>query len=191
MEYLDANFDWLEERLKPLHDKYILFDCPGQVELYTHNNSVRRIVQRLQKLDYRVRAVVFCYLFVPLLNVCALCCLCRVVMSVIVVCRTSCGRAPLRRTDQVCVAVARLSVHYGSVGAAARKRTVENRFVKAVRYIRCVFVSYFVLSWFLLFWFVFCLLRGFVCAYVRLCQWELIDSPAHFRFPARVLHGRA
>ncbi len=60
MEYIVANLDWLEEKLKPLHDKskrartcgppfppltatpcrYVLFDCPGQVELYTHHDAM-------------------------------------------------------------------------------------------------------------------------------------------------------
>ena len=63
MEYMVANLDWLEERLKPLQDKcahhpppspphpshltpviawcrYVLFDCPGQVELYTHHDAM-------------------------------------------------------------------------------------------------------------------------------------------------------
>lgn len=31
MEYLLANFNWLEERLLALGSQYILFDCPGQV----------------------------------------------------------------------------------------------------------------------------------------------------------------
>jgi hypothetical protein len=35
-------------------DDYILFDCPGQVELFTHHNSLRNIFYRLQKLGYRV-----------------------------------------------------------------------------------------------------------------------------------------
>lgn len=36
-------------------DKYLLFDFPGQVELYTHEQSVHRILQKLQKLGYKVR----------------------------------------------------------------------------------------------------------------------------------------
>ncbi|KNC78437.1 hypothetical protein SARC_09137, partial [Sphaeroforma arctica JP610] len=36
---------------------YILFDCPGQVELYTHNNSIHRIVDKLQTWNYRLAAV--------------------------------------------------------------------------------------------------------------------------------------
>ena len=36
-------------------DDYVPFDCPGQVELYTHHTSLRNVVYRLQKLGYRVR----------------------------------------------------------------------------------------------------------------------------------------
>ncbi|KAL3867475.1 hypothetical protein ACJMK2_044677 [Sinanodonta woodiana] len=57
MEYLEKNLDWLKEKLKNLSGKYLLFDFPGQVELYTHHNSVRNILQELQKLDYRLVAV--------------------------------------------------------------------------------------------------------------------------------------
>lgn len=39
-----------------LTDDYILFDCPGQVELFTHHGSLRNIFFRLQKLGYRVFA---------------------------------------------------------------------------------------------------------------------------------------
>ncbi len=54
MEYLEQNFDWLEKRLKECKGKYILFDFPGQIELYTHNKCIRNIVQRLEKMHYRV-----------------------------------------------------------------------------------------------------------------------------------------
>jgi len=36
-------------------DHYILFDCPGQVELYTHHESMRNIAVQLQNKGYRVR----------------------------------------------------------------------------------------------------------------------------------------
>ncbi len=37
-------------------DKYVLFDCPGQIELYTHHHCMRNICERLQEQwDYRVR----------------------------------------------------------------------------------------------------------------------------------------
>lgn len=32
-----------------------MFDCPGQVELYTHYSSLRNIFARLEKIGYRVR----------------------------------------------------------------------------------------------------------------------------------------
>lgn len=54
LEELEHNFDWLEEGLKALGDDYVLFDCPGQVELFTHHGSLRNIFFRLQKLGYRV-----------------------------------------------------------------------------------------------------------------------------------------
>ncbi|XP_064607732.1 GPN-loop GTPase 2-like isoform X2 [Liolophura sinensis] len=57
MEYLEKNLDWLESRLKSLQGQYLLFDCPGQVELYTHNNSIRNIVAQIQKWDCRLAAV--------------------------------------------------------------------------------------------------------------------------------------
>lgn len=54
-EELENNMEWLEKGLKELEDSYILFDCPGQVELYTHHNSLRNIFFKLQKIGYRVR----------------------------------------------------------------------------------------------------------------------------------------
>ena len=58
MEYLDANFDWLEEQLKNLgpDGEYVVFDLPGQVELSTNHDSLRRIVDKLGKMGYRVRS---------------------------------------------------------------------------------------------------------------------------------------
>ncbi|KAF3062080.1 GPN-loop GTPase 2 [Daldinia childiae] len=56
-EELENNMEWLENGLKGLGESYILFDCPGQVELYTHHNSLRNIFFKLQKLGYRLVAV--------------------------------------------------------------------------------------------------------------------------------------
>lgn len=56
MEYLETNFDWLEENLKPLgKDAYVVFDLPGQVELSTNHDSLKRIVEKLTKAGFRVR----------------------------------------------------------------------------------------------------------------------------------------
>lgn len=55
LEELENNMEWLEGGLSVIGDDYILFDCPGQVELFTHHNSLRNVFFRLQKLGYRVR----------------------------------------------------------------------------------------------------------------------------------------
>ncbi|KAK9693640.1 hypothetical protein K7432_013812 [Basidiobolus ranarum] len=57
IEYLEKNLDWLVEECKKFPDHYFLFDFPGQVELYTHNSAVKNIVDKLQKLDFRLVAV--------------------------------------------------------------------------------------------------------------------------------------
>ncbi|OAQ30747.1 hypothetical protein K457DRAFT_93034 [Linnemannia elongata AG-77] len=57
MEYLADNMEWLEEKLKACGDDYIVFDCPGQVELYTHNDAMKRILNRLEKIGYRLCCV--------------------------------------------------------------------------------------------------------------------------------------
>ncbi len=64
MEYLEANYDWLEDRLKELgKDAYVLFDLPGQVELSTNHESVKRIIERLTKGGFRVCLSFRCFLF--------------------------------------------------------------------------------------------------------------------------------
>lgn len=56
VEYLEANFDWLEGKLQELgKDAYVLFDLPGQVELSTNHDSVKRIINKLVKSGFRVR----------------------------------------------------------------------------------------------------------------------------------------
>ncbi|CAD2090193.1 XPA binding protein 1, putative [Plasmodium vinckei lentum] len=57
MEYLLANFDWLEEKLKKQANCYLIIDTPGQVELYTHNDALRNIILKLGKLNCRLTSV--------------------------------------------------------------------------------------------------------------------------------------
>lgn len=58
IEYLLKNMDWLTDKLKELgEDHYILFDFPGQVELFTHHSAVKDILHGLEKADYRLVAV--------------------------------------------------------------------------------------------------------------------------------------
>ncbi|KAH9958195.1 cytoplasmic protein [Russula dissimulans] len=61
MEYLEANYDWLEDRLNELgKEAYVLFDLPGQVELSTNHNSLKRIIEKLGKSGFRLAAVHLC-----------------------------------------------------------------------------------------------------------------------------------
>ncbi|XP_031711717.1 GPN-loop GTPase 3 isoform X1 [Anarrhichthys ocellatus] len=57
MEYFANNFDWLDESLGHVEDDYILFDCPGQIELYTHLPVMKQLVEQLQQREFRVCGV--------------------------------------------------------------------------------------------------------------------------------------
>jgi len=54
IEYLQQNLSWLEEQLGDGDDDYFLFDCPGQIELYTHLDAVKNMVETLQGLNFRL-----------------------------------------------------------------------------------------------------------------------------------------
>ncbi|GAA5877253.1 hypothetical protein JCM3774_000130 [Rhodotorula dairenensis] len=71
LEYLELNLDWLTlqldhamarcERENPnwkRSDMYVVFDTPGQVELSTNHDSLKRVVRHLeQHLEFRLAAV--------------------------------------------------------------------------------------------------------------------------------------
>lgn len=57
MEYVEANLDWLENKLKEHLDCYFLFDCPGQVELYTHQNSVGKYILAIGKVEFQGESI--------------------------------------------------------------------------------------------------------------------------------------
>ncbi|KIW64042.1 hypothetical protein PV04_09002 [Phialophora macrospora] len=62
LEELEADLDnngggWFEAGLKKLGDDYLLLDCPGQVEIFTHHASLRRVLARLEKMGYRLVVV--------------------------------------------------------------------------------------------------------------------------------------
>ncbi|PKK18357.1 GPN-loop GTPase 2, transcript variant X3 [Columba livia] len=57
MEYLEANLDWLQEKLAAFRGHYYLFDCPGQVELYTHHDALKNVFAQLVKWNFRLAAV--------------------------------------------------------------------------------------------------------------------------------------
>ncbi|KAI4484808.1 hypothetical protein M0804_007374 [Polistes exclamans] len=57
MEFLEANIKWLITKVLNLKDYYLIFDCPGQVELYTHHKSVSSIVEKLTQNLVRLCSV--------------------------------------------------------------------------------------------------------------------------------------
>ena len=58
MEYLLDNLDWLQDELEEGcgEDAYILFDCPGQIELYSHVPAMQQLTQELQRMGFRIAA---------------------------------------------------------------------------------------------------------------------------------------
>jgi GTPase SAR1 family protein len=59
VEFIEKNIAWLFDRLRPhlARHAYVLIDCPGQVELYTVHDSMRRITAALVKHGLRLCAV--------------------------------------------------------------------------------------------------------------------------------------
>jgi len=58
MEYLSDNIEWLESQFDDFaEDEYVLIDCPGQIELYSHLPVMRSIVQSIVSWDVRLCAV--------------------------------------------------------------------------------------------------------------------------------------
>ena len=50
MEYLAMHMEWLEEKIAGFgEDDTLLFDCPGQIELYTHLQAMPQLVRSLQE----------------------------------------------------------------------------------------------------------------------------------------------
>ena len=60
IEYLLNHLDWLISRLNSLSSShYLLFDCPGQVEIFTHEKTFEQIVRKMEKLcDIRLCSVI-------------------------------------------------------------------------------------------------------------------------------------
>ncbi|KCV68494.1 hypothetical protein, variant [Fonticula alba] len=57
LEYLLDNFEWMENELDDYQDDYLIIDCPGQIELYTHFPVMKDFVGHLQRLGYQVVVV--------------------------------------------------------------------------------------------------------------------------------------
>lgn len=58
MQFLYQNLSWLEDQLDSVPEgTYLIMDCPGQVELYTVDQSMKDIIEHLTKSDIRLTAV--------------------------------------------------------------------------------------------------------------------------------------
>lgn len=52
LEEVEESLDGFVNKVKELGDnEYLLFDCPGQVELFTHHGALQRIFKRLEKQE--------------------------------------------------------------------------------------------------------------------------------------------
>ncbi|XP_038210820.1 GPN-loop GTPase 2 [Zerene cesonia] len=50
MEYLEKNIDWLLDKIQGEHSTNFIFDLPGQVELYSHHESLSSIFTKFTSL---------------------------------------------------------------------------------------------------------------------------------------------
>lgn len=58
MEHLIENIDWLMDELNDFaDDSFILFDCPGQIELYSHLDVMTRLTKTISKAGFNMCAV--------------------------------------------------------------------------------------------------------------------------------------
>eukprot|EP01134_Creolimax_fragrantissima_P001505 CFRG1505T1 len=57
MEFLTENLTWLRDELEDYDEDYIIIDCPGQIELYSHFDYMKTLVNALQEWDFRVCCV--------------------------------------------------------------------------------------------------------------------------------------
>lgn len=55
IEYLVEELDWLREKIGDFEEDYLIIDCPGQIELYTHIPIMKKIADFFYKeLNYKV-----------------------------------------------------------------------------------------------------------------------------------------
>lgn len=58
MEHLIANSEWLKDELDSFgEDDYVMLDCPGQIELYSHLPIMNNLVRLMQRWGYTVVSV--------------------------------------------------------------------------------------------------------------------------------------
>jgi GTPase SAR1 family protein len=53
MEYLIENIEWLIDELQEFaEDSFVLFDCPGQIELYSHLDVMQRLAKSITRSGF-------------------------------------------------------------------------------------------------------------------------------------------
>ena len=58
LEEIEDSLDDFVDMVESLgKSDYLIFDCPGQVELFTHHSALHKIFKKLEKLDYRLVVV--------------------------------------------------------------------------------------------------------------------------------------
>lgn len=57
IRFLGNNFEWIREEIGGYDEDYILIDCPGQVELYTHLPVMKNFIAEMKRMDYMMCAV--------------------------------------------------------------------------------------------------------------------------------------
>lgn len=57
MEYLLENIDWFQEEIGDYDSDYLLIDCPGQIELYSHIKIMKNLIEYLKQWGYYVCGV--------------------------------------------------------------------------------------------------------------------------------------
>jgi GPN-loop GTPase len=57
-EFLLRNIEWLEDKIEFYDDNlYLVFDLPGQTEMYAHFPFMRDLVRKLESWGFRLQAI--------------------------------------------------------------------------------------------------------------------------------------
>eukprot|EP01090_Pellita_catalonica_P017907 TRINITY_DN5566_c0_g1_i1.p1 TRINITY_DN5566_c0_g1~~TRINITY_DN5566_c0_g1_i1.p1 ORF type:complete len:270 (+),score=30.63 TRINITY_DN5566_c0_g1_i1:682-1491(+) len=57
MDYLMQNMDWLRDEIGEYSEDYLIIDCPGQIELFTHYSYIKRLSDQFESWGYNPCAV--------------------------------------------------------------------------------------------------------------------------------------
>eukprot|EP00475_Leptophrys_vorax_P036339 TRINITY_DN6126_c0_g1_i1.p1 TRINITY_DN6126_c0_g1~~TRINITY_DN6126_c0_g1_i1.p1 ORF type:complete len:301 (+),score=76.93 TRINITY_DN6126_c0_g1_i1:30-905(+) len=53
-DYLLENMEWFAEQIGEFEDDFLIIDCPGQIELFSHLPVMKNLIQTLQNWGYNV-----------------------------------------------------------------------------------------------------------------------------------------